>query len=130
MKKITSIIISSLLVVLFVSVSGASVPAFANPSEVTPTEEVTPSPEVTCTPTPTEEVTPTPTQEVTPTPTEKATPTPTEGPKATPTPEVLSVKTMAKTGTLEQSLMNLSGIFGMLSLMAGSLIYAKKQKIS
>ncbi len=120
------------MVLLLVSVSGASVPAFANPSDVTPTEEVTPvvTEQPTCTPTPTE-VTPTPTEEVTPTPTSGPTSTPTPGPTATPTPgEVLSVKTMAKTGTLGQTLMNLSGIFGMIALLAGSFIYAKKQKNS
>lgn len=138
MKKSTSIILGLLVVLALVTASGSQSTVVANESEYTPTvtEEVTPTvtptdveehSEEECTPTPTEEVTPTPTEEVTPTPTEEhheeTTPTPTTVP-------VLGVTTMAKAGSFDQTLMNLSGISGMLFTMAGSLIYAKKRKIA
>jgi hypothetical protein len=136
MKKSTSIILGLLLVLVLVTASGAQGTAVANESEhATPTvtEEVTPT-DTEVTPTeehPTEECTPTPT-EVTPTPTEEVTPTPTEEhhEETTPTPTavpVLGVTTMAKAGSFDQTLMNLSGISGMLFTLAGSLIYAKKR---
>ena len=137
MKKSTSIILGLLVVLALVTASGSQSTAVAEQSEahetvtptvtetVTPTEEVSPTEEHSeeeCTPTPTEEVTPTPTKEVTPTPTEE------HHEESTPTPTpVLEVTTMAKAGSFDQTLMNLSGISGMLFTMAGSLIYAKKR---
>ena len=42
---------------------------------------------------------------------------------------VLGATTMAKTGTLEQRFMIISGIFGMLLLMVGSLVYVRQNKV-
>ena len=98
--------------------------------EVSPSEEQSSEEEPSCTPTPTEEQK----EEPTPTPTEErheeATPTPTAVPAigGVEAPQVLGMKTMAKAGVFDQMVMNVSGIFGMLFTMAGSLIYAKKRK--